>query len=114
MTPAAKQAHVCNMMLNNAHEAFILQEIDDDHAEFNRSVRTDGSTLLHIAVKQGQPNIAKRLMQTCQLKDQQDEQGNTALHYAYKFGNRECIAILIEFDCEENIENIEGKIPAEY
>ena len=46
---------------------------------------------MHVAVRQGQPKIAKALIEHSNTMNSQDEEGNTALHYAYMFGFSECI-----------------------
>jgi ankyrin repeat protein len=42
-----------------------------------------------------------------------DSSGNTILHYAARFGNRETIAMLLELGANKNIKNISAESPAD-
>ena len=83
------------MILHNKPPHFIVQKLDEsDFSTFGNPVMQDGSTLLHVAVKQGQLTIVKRLLEAGQVIDCQDEKGNTPLHYANMYGNLYCIDLL--------------------
>lgn len=74
----------------------------------------DGSTLLHHAVVEGSgvPKIALLLVQRGVSVDEQNREGNTALHIA--FGNRSCIAVLLKHGANTGIINKEGLSPLLY
>ncbi|CAI6339698.1 unnamed protein product [Periconia digitata] len=69
---------------------------------------SDGSTLLHHAVVEGSgiAKIVQQLLQHGVKIDEQDFQGNTALHMAFR--NRLCISVLIKHGSNTELLNKEG------
>lgn len=76
-------------------------------------VTPEDFTLLHLAVMQGQARIVKALLMVNVNRNAQDVNGNTPLHLAFKYGFKSCIAVLLDGECDEDIENNFGKRPAE-
>ena len=61
MSPRSKRMHICNMILTNAKQQFIIQWIEANQGALEEPVLDNGGTLMHVAVRQGQPQIAKAL-----------------------------------------------------
>ena len=93
------------MILTNVKQSFITTWIEANQGALEEPVLNNGGTLMHVAVRQGQPKIAKALIENSNTMNSQDEEGNTALHYAYMFGFSECIQLLTEFEADELIKN---------
>ena len=90
-----------------------MQLIEENHGDLDEPVMPDGCTLVHLAVKQGLSNVVRALMHHTNRRNDQDVDGNTPLHLAYKFGFYECVSILLDSECQEEIENKLGLLPAE-
>ena len=87
--------------------------MDQNASDLDGPVTEDGSTLLHIAVKMANVDVAESLLEKKVSKNAKDENGNTALHLAYLYGYTPCCSMLINYGCSETIENRNGKHPNE-
>ena len=72
---------------------------------------SNGNTYLHLSIMQQLiPTTILLLKKGIKINSQNNE-GNTALHYAYNFNNKQLISILKEYKADLNIENKMGIIP---
>lgn len=76
-------------MLNGGQEMFIARLLEDYVENLDMTVNKGKQTFLMVAVRQGQTQIVKYLILKGANVDLQDLEGNTALHYAFKFNCRE-------------------------
>lgn len=73
--------------------------------------RGDGGTPLTMSSTYGLPDITLMLINTPGCLFIPDKWGNSALHYASKGGNAECVTLLIRAGADKNAKNIDGKTP---
>ena len=69
--------------------------------------------MLHLAVMQGLSSIVNLLLRHCSNRNCQDNEGDTPLHLAFRYGFKTCISALLAAECDEQIENKQGRRPAE-
>ena len=92
----------------------IYEAIQKYPVSFNQSIEDSGITWLILAIKNGRVDAAKRI---CLQKDvdinKADNQGNTALHYAFMNRFPNCIQLLVDVGADESIKNKAGSQPWE-
>lgn len=69
----------------------------------------DGTTLLHRAVQLGLPKVAQQMLKYGVKVNDQDGEGNTALHAAIH--NRSCLAVVLKHRADVHILNNAGDTP---
>ena len=87
MEPRQIRDTICRMIRSNEKEQFIVEMINEHSIILDEEpVLSDGSTMLHVATRQGMTNIVRTLCKHNFDRNAQDNLGNTALHYAFKYG----------------------------
>ena len=76
-------------------------------------VDMDQNSLPILACKNGDNKILKVLLEKGMNPNFQNLNGDTALHYAINGKYLKCIDLLIQFGCDEKLENHAGKTPWE-
>ena len=74
---------------------------------------SNGNSYLHLSTMQQLISTTILLLKKGIKINSQNNEGNTALHYAYNFNNKPLISILKEYKADLNIKNKLGKIPEE-
>ena len=74
---------------------------------------SNGNSYLHLSTMQQLISTTILLLKKGIKINSQNNEGNTALHYAYNFNNKPLISILKEYKADLNIKNNLGKIPEE-
>lgn len=81
----------------------IFQKLMDNGANLN-SNNINGLNVLHLSVQGNRLNIITLLMEKYIFDvNKQDNQGNTALHWAVYFNNQQCIDYLLHYNININI-----------
>ena len=81
----------------------IFQKLMDNGANLN-SNNINGLNVLHLSVQGNRLNIVTLLMEKYIFDvNKQDNQGNTALHWAVYFNNQQCIDYLLHYNININI-----------
>ena len=81
----------------------IFQKLMDNGANLN-SNNINGLNVLHLSVQGNRLNIITLLMEKYVFDiNKQDNQGNTALHWAVYFNNQQCIDYLLHYNININI-----------
>ena len=74
---------------------------------------SNGNSYLHLSTMQQLISTTILLLKKGIKINSPNNEGNTALHYAYNFNNKPLISILKEYKADLNIKNKLGKIPEE-
>ena len=90
---------------------FIARLLEDYVENLDMVINKELQTFLMVAVRQGQTQIVKYLIVKGANLDLQDKEGNTALHYAFKYNCKESQGILIENGADEQIKNRDDLLP---
>jgi len=84
-------------------------------AGVNKDVRDAlGSTALHAAMFQLNLNVVKLLLDNgFDVNARVTKNGNTPLHYAVAYNNPAAVKLLLQYNANRNIRNLEGLTPLE-
>ena len=96
-----------HLAAENGNEDVALALINEFGCDTNAR-NSDGSTFLHKACYYGKANIVKSAG-TCISPLVQDNNGNTPLHIASRWGYRECVEALLQLNAPIMLRNASGK-----
>ena len=110
--------------IDNRNETFLSYSIKRKNEEITRLIinspildlsyqDSNGNSYLHLSTMQQLISTTILLLKKGIKINSQNNEGNTALHYAYNFNNKPLISILKEYKADLNIKNKLGKIPEE-
>jgi hypothetical protein len=87
-----------------------IEALMDDHPEvdFKTAVDDQGSTMLMLAVQQSSKRFTKYWLRKNSNVNHQNLQGNTALHYAFEYNQRELGEYLISKGADSLLVNAQG------
>jgi ankyrin repeat protein len=98
-----------NYIANNNHD--MIQEILNHYPKFVDEVNYKNENAIIIATKLYNVSALRMLLPLGPNLDQQDNMGNTALHYAVNCNNSYSVKDLVNAGANINIKNNEGKTP---
>ena len=110
--------------IDNRNETFLSYAIKRKNEEITKLITnspildlsyqdSNGNSYLHLSTMQQLISTTILLLKKGIKINSQNNEGNTALHYAYNFNNKPLISILKEYKADLNIKNKLGKIPEE-
>ena len=110
--------------IDNRNETFLSYSIKRKNEEITRLIinspildlsyqDSNGNSYLLLSTMQQLISTTILLLKKGIKINSQNNEGNTALHYAYNFNNKPLISILKEYKADLNIKNKLGKIPEE-
>lgn len=110
--------------IDNRKETFLSYAIKRKNEEITKLIinspildlsyqDSNGNSYLHLSTMQQLISTTILLLKKGIKMNSQNNEGNTALHYAYNLNNKPLISILKEYKADLNIKNKLGKIPEE-
>ena len=98
-------------MESGCHDSIILDLLKPFHQNLDQRFDGSGQTIMMFAAKLGNTNLVEKLLERGANANVQDYQGNTALHWAFKFEFRQTQNLLINYGANQLIPNDQGLTP---